>query len=207
MGSAKIIGLTGNVASGKSTVAKLLSEAQVAVVDADQVAREAVVPGSDALKKIVKTFGNDLLGPTGELDRTKLRERVFKDDALRKKLENILHPAIQKLSLAHFERLMKQGAKLIVYEASLLVEAGRHRDFDGLLVVTSPKALQIKRLLLRDPSLSEKTAERILAAQMPQEQKAAQADWVIENTGTLDHLRIKVNDWLKEVLGKSANPS
>jgi dephospho-CoA kinase len=207
MGSAKIIGLTGNIASGKSTVAGLLSALGIAVVDADQIAREAVKPGTKALEKITKNFGDDLLLSNGELNRTKLRERVFKDDAARRKLESLLHPAIQKLSELEFERLKKQGAKLIIYEASLLIEAGRYKDFDGILVVICPKEIQLQRLRERDHSLSEKTAEQILSAQMPAEQKAAHADWTITNDGTIDQLRTKVQNWLKEVLGKHPNPS
>lgn len=193
----RVIGLTGNMASGKSTVARLLSELGVPVIDADQVAREVTGPGTPALKQITAEFGQNLVDDSGHLDRAALRAIAFKGELSRKKLEAILHPAIGARSRELFEEHLARGAKLVVYEASLLVETGRHTDFDGLLVVTTKPELQAARALARDATLSAEIAAKMISAQLSQEEKARHATWVIKNEGTLEELRAQVKEWLE----------
>jgi dephospho-CoA kinase len=195
----RLIGLTGNLASGKSTVAKILSELGVPTIDADAVSREVTKKGSSVLADIAKAFGANVLTSSGELDRTALREIVFKDASKRKRLEALLHPLIKKRSDELVEAFFESGCDIVVYEAALLYEAGRDKDFDGILVVLAPTDQQIERLRKRDPSLSEQTASQILGAQLSQEKKATRARWTINNDGTLDDLRQKIQHWLQQL--------
>jgi dephospho-CoA kinase len=193
----KVIGLTGNIACGKSTVARLLSALGVAVVDADELAREVTAKGSPALKKLRKEFGDGVFDAAGALDRAKLREAVFADPAKRLALESILHPEIARRSRVKFEELGRAGHEVVVYEAALIVEAGRERELDGLLVVACPKEAQRARLKGRDSNLPAETAERMIGSQLPQETKRAAATWVIENDGSLEELKAKVAQWAR----------
>lgn len=173
----RIWGLTGGVAAGKSTVAKLLEKEGLPVVDADQVARELSAPGGAAHAAIVARFGT--------ADRAKLRERVFADPTARRELEAILHPLIAAESERRFRALADAFAGdparfVAVYEAALLVETGRYRDLEGLIVVSAPTAVRRQRLIERDGHAPE-LADRILAAQIPDSDRRRVATVVIEN--------------------------
>jgi dephospho-CoA kinase len=179
-----LIALTGGIASGKSAVADLFTERGVPVLDTDQIARDVVEPGSSALEQLVQTFGADILDVSGQLDRARMRERVFRDPVERAKLEQILHPSIRR-ELA--KRSSQAGGAYQVHVIPLLVEKSRADDYDRVLVVDCPEEEQIKRLMARDGSTTEQ-ARLILQSQATREQRIAVADDVLVNTGTLDEL-------------------
>ncbi len=186
-----IYGLTGGIAAGKSTVARLFEALGARVVDADQLAREVVLPGTEGLAEIVRTFGEDMLAPDGSLDRKKLGALVFGDDEKRRALEQITHPRIAQLSMQRMAEIASSDAPYGLYEAALLVEKGTYKMMAGLIVVASSDAVQLARVMARD-SLDEESARARIAAQMPQSEKVAVAQWVIWNDGDLDALRARV---------------
>lgn len=183
-----LIGLTGGIASGKSTVAKILASLGIVVVDADKLAREAVAPGSDGLAEVVKDFGTGVLGPDGELLRAKVAEIVFADADARKRLNAIVHPRIAQLSAQRIQDAQRAACPYVVYEAPLLVETGAHRGMQALIVVAAPEELQRSRVGARD-GLSETEARARLAAQLPLSAKVQEADYVVVNDADLDQLR------------------
>lgn len=186
VGKTLVLGMTGNIASGKSTVAEELARRGAIVVDADQLAREVVASGSSALKEIVETFGRDILNNRGELDRDKLGQMVFADVKVRAMLNRIVHPEIAKKSIKRLQELKQRtDIPLVVYEAPLLFEVGAESRVDKVLVVTIDPEEQLKRLRVRD-RLSEVTAQQRMAAQMPQQEKVRRADFVIDNSGSVD---------------------
>lgn len=186
-----IYGLTGGIAAGKSTVARLFEALGARVVDADQLAREVVFPGSEGLAEITQTFGEDVLAADGSLDRKKLGALVFGDDEKRRALEQITHPRIAQLSMQRMTEIANSNAPYGLYEAALLVEKGTYKMMAGLVVVASSDAVQLARVMARD-SLDEASARARIAAQMPQSEKVAAAQWVIWNDGDLDALRMRV---------------
>ena len=173
------IGLTGGIASGKSTVARLFAERGVPVIDLDQVAREVVEPGQPALEEITQLFGPEVLDADGRLDRAALRARVFRDPAARRQLEALLHPLILDASV---RQVAAAGGPYQVIVAPLLVEFGLAGWVDRVLVVDCPAELQLERLMARDGS-DEELARSILAAQASREERLAAADDVITNDG------------------------
>jgi dephospho-CoA kinase len=178
-----VFGLTGGLASGKSTVAARFSARGVPVLDADVSARRVVEPGSEGLAAVTKAFGADLVDAQGALDRKALAARVFADDAARKRLEGILHPRIQAVMLAWKAELESRGVPLACYEAPLLVEVGLADVLRPLVVVSAPPDEQVRRAMERD-GLDEPAARARLAAQLPLEEKVKKADFVIENRGS-----------------------
>lgn len=187
-----LIGLTGGIACGKTTVADMLTERGAIVVDADRIARDVVEPGTPGLARLVEVFGAAVLTADGRLDRPRLGQLVFGDPDTRAQLEGILHPAIAAESMKRLGAALQSGPPLVVYDAALLVEAGRADQFRPLVVVTAPRALQIARLRARD-GLDASQAEARLAAQMPIAEKAKHADHVLDNGGTLDDLTAQVD--------------
>jgi dephospho-CoA kinase len=186
----RVFGLTGNIGTGKSTVARLFAERGVPVVDADQVARDVVAPGTEGLREVANRF-RGVLSSDGALDRKALAARVFDDAQERAALNAILHPRIGLEVRRRLDALAAQGKRLAFYEAALIVENGLQHGLDGLIVVTAPLEEQVRRLHLRD-GLSEAEARSRIAAQLPQRDKVAQADFVIENTGAPELLRAQV---------------
>jgi dephospho-CoA kinase len=178
------VGLTGGIASGKSTVARLFAARGVPVIDLDQVAREAVEPGEPGLAAIVAAFGAEVLDATGRLNRASLRARVFHDPATRKRLEELLHPPILAAGVQHAEAA---GGPYQVIVAPLLVEFGLTGWVDRVLVVDCPAETQLERLLARDGG-DEALARAILATQASREQRLAAADDVIANDGPPERL-------------------
>lgn len=187
------MGLTGGIGSGKSTVARMFAEQGVPVVDADQIARDVVAPGTDGLAEIRAAFGDSILAPDGSLDRKALGERVFADADARKQLEAILHPRIARASMARFAELASEGHPYAIYEAALLVENGSHRMMSALIVVTASEATQLARVQARD-GLSEAEARARMAAQLPLEEKVRVADYVIENDGDVEDTRARARE-------------
>ena len=193
----RVWGLTGNIGSGKSTVARLLAARGVPVVDADQIAREVVQPGKPAHEEIARRFPG-AIGPGGALDRKALAARVFDDPAEREALNRIVHPRIAEQVAARMAALAEAGHRFAVYEAALIVENDLHRGLDGLIVVTAPEAVQLARLRLRD-GMSEAEARARLAAQLPAAEKKRQATFVIENSGSEEALAAQVERLLAQM--------
>lgn len=196
----KIIGLTGSIASGKSTVAAMLAKANIPVIDADQLAREATKKNSVGLHKIVTEFGDDILTTEGTLDRKALGQRVFDNASLRKKLENILHPIIEQERLRKLEELKSAGHEVAVYMAPLIFEAALHKKLDATILVVAPMDIMIERIMKRD-SLSRTDAEKRIRAQLDDETKASLADAVIVNDGSPAMLLEKLASTWKAVTG------
>ena len=178
----KVVGLTGGIASGKSSVAKILENYGAVVVDADLLAREIVAPGAPAYQAIVEAFGNTVLRPDGTLDRTALGKLVFADVAARKVLEEITHPRIAEQAARRIEEERLRGTKVLFYVVPLLIEAGLVSTVDEVWLVSVDKEEQIKRLMKRD-AIPREEALRKIAAQMPLLEKAAFADVIIDNDG------------------------
>jgi dephospho-CoA kinase len=185
-----VFGLTGNIGTGKSTVARLFAEHGVPVIDADQVAREVVAPGTPGLAEVAARFPG-VLTASGELDRKALADRVFADAQERAALNAILHPRIGAEVRARLDRLAARGAPVAIYEAALIVENGLHHGLDGLIVVNAPVEEQIRRLRARD-GMTEQQAQARIGAQLPAHEKVKVANFVIENTGTPELLRAQV---------------
>ena len=197
----RVIGLTGGIATGKSSVARFFEKHGVAVIDADVLAREAVKPGSDALARIVSLFGEEILLPDGNLDRRHLGKLVFASAGKRRQLEAILHPEIRRLANELIARLADQGHRLIFYMAPLLIEAGATDRVDEIWVVTVRPEVQLARLMMRD-NISREEAERIVATQMPLAEKEKQARLVIDNSGTPEEtLRLLEDIWDRDKRG------
>jgi dephospho-CoA kinase len=204
MGGA-VVGLTGGIASGKSTVGRAFAALGVPVVDADQLAREVVAPGTDGLAEIVRTFGPGVLLADGSLDRKALGAIVFNDAALRQKLNAITHPRIALASAERMKALAALGTPYLLYEAALIVENGAYKTMYGLVVVKADEATQLARLMQRD-QLSEGEARARIASQAPLAQKLAVADYVIDNSHSLDALRERVADVHGELLVRVGGP-
>ncbi len=186
------VGLTGGIASGKSTVARLFADHGCPMIDADLISREVVQKDSPGLLAVRAAFGPSVLTSSGELDRKALRERVFSDPAQRKILESILHPLIRARSDELEQQARSRGCPYLIFETPLLLETGRHRDMDTVLVVDVPEQLQIERVMQRDECNAEQ-ATKILAAQTTREARLEIADDVITNTGSLQELEDAVH--------------
>ncbi|MDT9594565.1 dephospho-CoA kinase [Nocardioides zeae] len=192
------IGLTGGVASGKSTVAGFLAELGAVVIDSDQLAREVVAPGSEGLERVVAAFGDEVLADDGTLDRPALGAIVFADEGRRRELEGILHPLIRARG-AELERAAPPGA-LVVHDVPLLVETGQQGTFDAVVVVDVPVEEQVRRMVA-DRGWSEADARSRVAAQASREERLAAATIVVDNTGTHDDLRLRVAEVVEELRG------
>ena len=190
------VGLTGGVASGKSTVAALLAEHGAVVVDADLLAREAVAPGTRGLADIVAAFGGEVLSPDGGLDRPAMGAIVFADEQKRRTLEAIIHPLVRARG-----RELEEAAgpdALVVHDIPLLVETGQPGRFDAVVVVDVPVEVQVERMTALRGMSAEEAASRV-AAQATREQRLAAATHVIDNTGTIDDLRRRVAEVVDEL--------
>ncbi|ARA98842.1 MULTISPECIES: dephospho-CoA kinase [Geobacillus] len=182
------IGLTGGIASGKSTVSAMMRELGLPVIDADEAARAVVEPGEEAYRQIVATFGPDILQMNGEIDRAKLGAIVFNNEQERKKLNAIVHPAVRRKMLAEKEELIRSGAKTVVLDIPLLFESGLTDWVDKVLVVYVDDDVQLRRLMARNGFTEEEAIARI-RAQWPLEEKVKRADAVIDNNGTVEQTR------------------
>jgi len=193
-----LFGLTGGVASGKSTVARRFVDRGLDVIDADQVAREVVEPGTDGLKAVVDAFGEQVLTCEGRLDRPTLGRIVFENDEARRRLEGILHPKIATETRRQAAALAREGKTVACYEAALLVENGMQDVFRPLIVVSVPAEVQRARLMARD-GLGETEAQGRIDAQLPLARKVAVADYVIDNTGDVPALLARADEVLDRV--------
>lgn len=197
----KLIGLTGGIASGKSTVSRMLRDAGVDVVDADELAREAVRPGSEGLAEITAAFGHDVLRPDGTLDRARLGARVFADEGERRRLNAILHPKIAALAAERTSALAARGVDVCVYEAPLLFENGLESAMDATILVAVPEDVQRARLVARD-GLTGAEAQARIAAQMQLAEKRRRATVVLDNAGTRDETADQLVRAWRELTGR-----
>jgi dephospho-CoA kinase len=184
------IGLTGGIASGKTTVADMFAALGADVIDTDIVAREVVEPGEPALAEIAAAFGEDLIGPDGGLDRAAMRSRVFANPAERHRLEGILHPRIRERTLALADA---STGPYIVFVVPLLIESGFNQLVDEVVVVDCPEHQQRERLLARDGGDAAQ-ADRMMAAQLSREARLAAADAIIDNSGDTALTRAQVHE-------------
>jgi dephospho-CoA kinase len=185
-----LVGLTGGIGSGKSTVARMLAARGAVVLDADAFARDAVAAGTPGLRAVVERFGGEVVGPDGELDRRGLAAIVFADDEARRDLEAIVHPEVRRRLLRAIEA-HADADDILVIDSPLLVEAGQGGSVQLLVVVTAPEEAQLERLAA-DRGMSERDVRVRMAAQMPLEEKAAKADVVLDNGGDLLDLERQV---------------
>lgn len=190
------VGLTGGIASGKSTVSSILAGLGATVIDADQLARDVVAKGTPGLAQVVEAFGPEILTPEGDLDRPAMGGLVFGDEALRRRLEGIVHPLV-------FERYAELEAAapkdgVVIHDIPLLVESGRAGEFDAVIVVDAPEELQIERMI-RDRGWTEDDARARIAAQATREQRRAVATYLIDNTGTREDLHERVVEVFNEL--------
>jgi dephospho-CoA kinase len=191
--SCPVIGLTGNIACGKSAVSGFLLKWGIPVVDADQIARDVVAPGTEGLLQITEAFGDGILDASGQLDRPALGAVIFGDPKQRATLNAILHPKIAQRSAERILELQSTNPPYIVYDAALLVENQSYRQFAALIVVTADPEEQRKRLLARD-GLTESDAQKRIDAQLSQAAKAAVADYVIDNSADYAQLERRVRE-------------
>ena len=200
MWSVTRVGLTGGVASGKSTVSAMLAELGAVVIDADLLAREVVAPGTDGLAAVVEEFGPEVLGPDGALDRPRLGALVFADPERRRALEAIIHPRVRARA-AEIEAAAPEGS-VVVHDIPLLTETGQAASFDAVVVVDVPADVQVDRMV-RIRGMSEEDARARIAAQAAREDRLAVATYVVENTGSLEDLRARVEDVHRLLIGTS----
>lgn len=195
--------VTGGIGSGKSEVTRLFDELGAVVVDADVLAREVVAAGTAGLEEIVRTFGSDLVGEDGELDRPAMGRRVFADPTARTQLEAIIHPRVRRRA-DEIERDVAEDA-VVVHDIPLLVETGQADRFDAVVVVDVPEELQVQRLAGR--GMSEEDARSRIRAQASRDERLAVADYVIDNTGRREDLRPQVAEVFSELQRRAAAAS
>lgn len=188
-----LVGLTGNIASGKSVVARRLRALGATVIDADDLARQAVQAGTPALRRIAERWGAEVLSADGLLDRAALRRRVFHDHAELEELNQIVHPAVTRLREEQVAQARARGERVIVCDLPLLFERRLADEFDRIVLVDAPRPLRLERLV-RERGLHETEALDMITAQMPAELKRARADFVIDNTGSLEALDRRVTE-------------
>lgn len=199
-----VIGLTGGIGSGKSTVATMLLNANIPVIDADKLARELTEKSSEANKEIAQKFG-EVFFADGSLNRAKLAAQVFSDPKKLLELENILHPKIEDLRKSRLAKLEKEGYKVAIYMAPLIFEKGLEKNLDQVILVVADGNIKLSRITKRD-NLSHEEAKRRINAQMRDEEKRSKAHVVIENNGSLSELYQKLSLAFKEISGIDLPP-
>jgi len=192
-----VIGLTGSIASGKSTVSLMFDDFGIPVIDADKLSRDVVKPGQPALEKLTEAFGTDILQEDGTLDRKKLGGIVFRDEAKRSVLNSIVHPEVRRSMIEERDALIAKGEKAVVLDIPLLFESKLESYVDKILVVYADREIQLRRLMKRD-GYSQAEAERRIKVQMPVKDKAAMADEVINNNGE----KYETYEQLQRILAK-----
>jgi dephospho-CoA kinase len=195
----RLIGVTGGIATGKSTVDRMLAAHGATVIDADQLAREAVRPGERTLDEVAARFGRDVIRPDGTLDRSRVGEIVFADTEARRDLERITHPRIMELMQQRIAAALAGPAPLVAVDVPLLFENTREAMFEGVLLVYAPREVQLRRLHERS-GLDETAALQRLAAQLPIDEKRDWATWIIDNGDGLDATSLAVDRWWESVV-------
>ena len=195
----RLIGVTGGIATGKSTVDRMLADHGASVIDADELAREAVRPGEPTLDEVAARFGREVIRPDGTLDRDRVGEIVFADDAARIDLERITHPRIMELMQERIAAALVGPAPLVAVDVPLLFESSREAMFEGVLLVYAPRDVQLRRLRERN-GLDEVAAGQRLAAQLPIDDKRDRATWIIDNSRGVDATARAVDLWWAAVV-------
>lgn len=193
-----ILGLTGGIATGKSTVTGMLRERGIPVIDADQIARDVVEPGKPAYEAIVAHFGREILLADGQIDRKKLGEIVFSDESERQKLNAIVHPEVRRVMREEAEAAEKNGASIVFMDIPLLFESKLQYMVDKIVVVYAPAHMQLARMMERD-ELQEEQAQKRLRAQFPIDQKKADADFLIDNSRSREEAERQVEEMLSAI--------
>ncbi|MCF6164846.1 Dephospho-CoA kinase [Furfurilactobacillus rossiae] len=193
-----VIGLTGGIASGKSTVSKMFATAGIPIIDADKIAHEVVAPNTTVLADIVSVFGGTVLTATGQLDRHKLGNLVFNDDDKLAELNAIVQPVIRKVIRSRIDRFRSQNTPVVVLDAPLLLEQHYEKDVDMIVVVSVPLKIQQARLMARD-NLSLAEANERIESQLSLANKVAKADMIIDNSQQLEETRLQVVNLLDKV--------
>ncbi len=196
----KVFGLTGNIGSGKSTVAGMFRRAGIPVLDADRIAREVTAPGGRAHEAVVREFGREILLPDGTIDRRKLADIVFADPSRRARLEALTHPAILESMKEALDGLSREGHSSAIVEAALIHESGAKGLFEAVISVRCGEETQLRRLLARGGMSTEQALAR-LRAQMDAERKAGRSDYVIDNSGGLEETQAQVERIARVLLG------
>ena len=197
------VGLTGGIGTGKTTVARMFADLGCDVLDADSITRSLFAPGQPVNRAVVEAFGPTVVAPDGSINRAVLGELIFHDSALREKLNSIVHPAIIQRQAAWGQEVAAQDPRAIaIVEAALMVEVGTYRNYDKLIVVTcSP---EIQRLRIKERSdLTDEQIESRIASQMPLDEKAKYADFVVDNSGTWENTRRQVEAVLEQLRGEA----
>ncbi|HET9671917.1 MAG TPA: dephospho-CoA kinase [Actinomycetota bacterium] len=199
-----LVGLTGGIGSGKSTAARLLDRRGATVIDADQLAREAVAAGSEGFRRVVESFGPGIVGPDGELDRAALAATVFRDPERKAALEAIVHPEVARLFAERLEPY-RDTDRVVVYVTPLLVELGLAPAFDVVVVVTASPHLRVSRVA-SDRGLDPDDVRRRMATQASDERRAEVADVLLDNDGTLSELEAQIDRLWPELEARAAHP-
>jgi dephospho-CoA kinase len=195
----RIVALTGNIGSGKSTVARLLEERGAYCIRTDEIARKVVEPGTPAYQEIVQAFGRGVLSEDGTLDRSALGRIVFQDEGKRRLLERITHPRIMEEVARLIAEGTQRGVRVIVIEIPLLFETGMDQNFSDIILVIAPESVRFQRVRERDSLDPDEVMKRI-QSQIPEEVKIPKAPWVIENSGSLEELKRKVDELWQELV-------
>ncbi len=197
----RVFGLTGNIGSGKSTVAAMLREAGIPVLDADRISREVMTPGGRAYGAVVQAFGREIVREDGSIDRNRLGEIVFSDPGSRERLERITHPAILDAMKEAIAGLDREGHRAAVVEATLIHESGRKGLFEAVISVTCDRETALSRVATRD-GMPRGQAEARLRAQMDADRKAGVSDYVIDNSGSIESTRRQVKRLARTLLNR-----
>lgn len=193
------IALTGGIATGKSTVAKMFAELGALILDADEMARRVVRPGEECLRKLEELLGKEYFGPDGTLDRRKLRERIIGDASCRARVNALLHPAIMNGMEAEWQEAVRLlPGRMVIFDIPLLFEIGMSKRFDVVVLAYAPREIQIQRLSARD-GLTREEAEKTLLIQLPIETKKDASDIIIDNTGDIAETQRQVKDAWREL--------
>lgn len=192
------LGLTGGIATGKTTISNYLKSIDIPVLDADEYARKVVEPGTPGLAEITNTFGEQVLRADGSLNRKLLGQIVFNDSSARQTLNDITHPRIQQMMADELHRLAEQQIPLVILDIPLLLENKNVAGADAVMVVTIPESLQLTRLMQRN-NLTEKEAQSRISAQMPLVEKEKLADFVIDNSGTISSTQKQVEKVIQKI--------
>jgi dephospho-CoA kinase len=197
-----LVGLTGGLGAGKSTVARMLADRGAVLVDADELARRALEPGSRAYQQVCDLFGNEVVTPSGELDRAAIAATVFSDPERRRALESIVHPEVFRM-LAETVEARRGSDDIIVFDAPLIVETGFHDACDVVVVVTAPEAERVARVV-RDRDMTADQARARIRAQISDQEREAVADVVIHNDGDLAQLEARIDDLWEQLRAREA---
>lgn len=199
-----VVGLTGGIGSGKSTVSNMLIERNIPVIDADKISREVLIIYPEVLWSIKKEFGEEVFDENDNLDRKKLGAMIFSNEIFKKKLENIIIPYIKKEIFDKIEKYVKAGEKLCIVDAPTLIENNLHKYMDEVIVIVVNEKIQIKRVMARD-SLSKKDALNRINSQMPLKEKLKYATYTIDNSDTLSHTEEQLDNIIFNLLVRGNN--